>query len=367
MTGLHNTPYARRIITFAQTLNGGGVERALLRLTRGWMEAGRQVTLVVGRFEGPLTAEAPPGLDIVELGSSWFPTLSTAHHHVIERQADLIFCPGNHYSSVAILTRIMLGRASPPIVAKVSNALVRSDQRGLMVPAYRFWLRRHGPRIDHFVAMTAAMREEVVRMMRVSPDRVSIIPNPPAPFHADAPGPLTPDGRYLIGVGRLEPQKRWDRLIAAMPRLADRETTLMIVGEGSMRAELEAQVASLGLNGRVLMPGYVADPSRLIAGARVAVLTSEFEGVPGVLREALAVGTPVVTTDSSVAVREIVKHPGWGDVVPREDGNALVTALDRWMVPECVRPTPVPQPGGDSAVRYLELFDRLVAAKVSPA
>jgi glycosyltransferase involved in cell wall biosynthesis len=94
------------------------------------------------------------------------------------------------------------------------------------------------------------------------------------------------------------------------------------------------------------------------------VLTSDYEGVPGVLREALSVGTPVVATDSSPAVREIVSDPALGSVVERDDTYGLVAALDRWLGEGAVRPAPVPPPGEDSAARYLALFDAMVSARV---
>ena len=160
----------------------------------------------------------------------------------------------------------------------------------------------------------------------------------------------------------MEPQKRWDRLLAALPRLADREIRLVILGEGAAREELEAQVAALGLSERVSMPGHAGDPLPALAGATLAVLTSDFEGVPGVLREALSVGTPVVTTESSVAVREIVTSPELGSVVDREDMDGLVAALDHWLAPGRARPVPVAA-AGDPIADYLALFDRLVSSR----
>ena len=94
-----------------------------------------------------------------------------------------------------------------------------------------------------------------------------------------------------------------------------------------------------------------------MAGAAVLALPSDYEGVPGVLREALSVGTPVVATASSPAVREIVGDARLGTVVAPEDAAGLAAALNHWLV--APRPAPVPQPGGDSAARYLRLFDTL--------
>ena len=340
-------------------MRGGGVERALLRLAGGWAAAGRRVTLVIGSVEGPLAAEIPDAVTVHALGDAGYGALRSAVPGLVrERAPDMIFCPGNHYTSVAAWARLRLGRSCPPIVGKVSNALVRPDMGRVEAWGYRRWLRLHPGFLDHVVAMSPGMAAEAAREMALSCQRISVIPNPPALPRPDAaPVPL-PEGRYLLGVGRLEPQKRWERAIAALPRLADRQVKLVILGEGSLRAELEAQVRALGLGDRVSMPGHAGDPLPAIARAEAVVLTSDFEGVPGVLREALGLGTPVVATESSVSVREIVASAALGTTVPRGDGDALVAALDHWLAPGAVRPEPVAD-GGDSIAAYLALFDAL--------
>jgi glycosyltransferase involved in cell wall biosynthesis len=132
----------------------------------------------------------------------------------------------------------------------------------------------------------------------------------------------------------------------------------VILGEGECRDALERQVHHAGLAGRVHLPGHAADPLAVMARAAVLALPSDYEGVPGVLREALSVGTPVVATDSSPSVREIVHTPTLGSVVGPEDAAGFAAALIHWL--DAPRPVPVPQPGTDSAARYLALFDALV-------
>ncbi len=334
----------------------------MLRMAQGWIDAGRQVTMVLGSREGPLADEIPAGMTVIELGDARYAALGALAATARRIAPDVIFCPGNHYSGIAALARLRLGRGCPPIIGKVSNALVRAELSAGAQWRYRRWLRLHPWFLDHVVAMTPAMAAEAIAEMHLPPARVSVIANPPAlPREGAAPVAL-PAGRYLIGVGRLEPQKRWDRLIAALPMLHDRGVQLLILGEGSARAALEAQVAALGLGARVTLAGHAPDPLPALAGAAVAVLTSDYEGVPGVLREALSVGTPVVSTESSVAVREIVTGDALGNVVPRDDSAALVAALDRWLAPDAVRPAPV-APGGDPIGAYLALFDRLAAQR----
>ena len=345
-------PLARHILTYAEDLRGGGVERAQLRLARGWLAAGRRVTLAIEDIAGPLAAELPEGLEIVT------PSRLLALPGVVRRLApDVIFCPGNFYTGIAAWTRLRLGRTCPPIVAKMSNAPARADHGRLMHAAHQIWLARHGGFLDHLVAMTLATADEAALATRMT-GRTSVIPNPPA---VPIPGTLPAlPARFILGVGRLEPQKRWDRLIAALPLLADRTIPLVILGDGSERGAIEAQIYALGLGKRVFLLGHSSDPLPVMTRAAVLVLTSDYEGVPGVLREAVSVGTPVISTDSSAAVAEIIDRPKSGTMIARDDAAALVGALDAWLAPTTQRPAPVAQPGADSANRYLALFDQLV-------
>jgi len=355
------SPYCPvRILTFARSLDGGGVERALLRLVRGWVAAGQRVTLVLGSAGGRHPAEIPDEVELIEHDGSYL-GMARALPSIVRRvHPDIIFCPGNHYSSAAAWLRARLGRDCPPIVAKVSNRLDRDDQHFPVAQGYRLWLRGHPAFLDHMVAMSPAMADETATMTGIGAGRISVIANPPRLDGVGEPTPPIAGSDYLIGIGRLAPQKRWDRAIDAFADVARRDTKLMILGEGDARARLEDQIGALGLSDRVRLPGYSTNPLSALTAARALVLTSDFEGVPGVVQEALAVGTPVVTTDSSVAIRELVADPRQGSVVATGDARALVAALDHWLAPGRPRPDPVPERGLDSVTRYIRLFEELV-------
>lgn len=353
-------PPAAHILAYAQTLDGGGVEKTLLRLAGSWAQRGRRVTLIVGDVAGPLARDIPDGVEVHQVGTKTMLGMSAITAHTEALAPDVLFCPGNHYTALAAWTRLRLGLRCPPIVAKVSNALVRRDQNPAVAATYREWLRWHPRFVDRLVAMSPAMAEEASRMMGIPRAMVSVIPNPPPRQAIGAAAPLVPNGRFLVGVGRLAPQKRWDRLIDAFADIDDRDVSLMILGEGAERSTIESQIAGYGLGDRVRLPGHVDDPTPTIARATALALVSDFEGVPGVLRESLAVGTPVVATDSSVAVREIVTSAAVGSVVAPGDAAGLVAALEHWLAPGRSRPVPVPQPGEDAATAYLDLFDETV-------
>lgn len=350
---------ADHILSYAEDLSGGGVERALLRLAGGWAAAGRRVTLVLGSAAGPLAAELPSGVAVIDLRSPSMRALTLALPGQVRRLApDVLFCPGNYYTIAAAWTRARLGPSCPPIVAKMSNAARRGDHGPLADWGHRVWLRSHRRFLDALVAMTVATAAEAEHATGMT-GRVSVIPNPPAPAGHGQILPDLPPMPFILGVGRLVRQKRWDRLIAVLPELP--EAAVVIAGEGPERARLVARASALGVANRLHLVGHVADPLSPMRRATVLALPSDFEGVPGVLIEALSVGTPVVATDSSPSVGEIVASPELGSIVPRGDQPALLQALRDRLRPGAPRPAPRPLPGADSADRYLQLFDRLVS------
>lgn len=335
------------IMSFATNLAGGGVERALLRLAQGWLDAGARVTLAIADPSGPLAAELPQQAVLVR------PPLARS---VLAARPDILFCPGNTYTSRAAWLRLRLGRRCPPIVTKISNVLDRVDLPAPARAANRLWVRAQPLFFDRLVAMTPGLARETASATGLPAARISVIANPPARPLAGARAVPLPAGRFIIGVGRLAPQKRWDRLVDALPLLSDSQVPAVIIGDGRERAALLAQAERLGVAHRLFLPGHAADPHPALAAAAVTVLPSAYEGVPGVLREALSVGTPVVTTRSSRAIDEIITSAALGSVVAG-DPEAIAAAIDRWLSPDAVRPIPVEPPGADAAAAYLALFE----------
>ena len=103
----------------------------------------------------------------------------------------------------------------------------------------------------------------------------------------------------------------------------------MILGEGPDRESLQRLVADLGLADRVTLPGYVENPLPYMRRAAVVVLSSVWEGFPAVLVEAMACGTPVVSTDCPSGPSEILDNGEYGQLVPVGDVDALAMSIER--------------------------------------
>jgi len=145
--------------------------------------------------------------------------------------------------------------------------------------------------------------------------------------------------KVVVAAGRLASEKGYDRLIDAFGSIADRhpEWVLKIFGEGPLRGRLEKQVESLGLTGRVLLPGLAGDIETELVASSVFALSSIHEGLPMALAEGMACGLACVAFDCAPGVREIVTDGVDGIVVPPRNVPALAEGLSRLMADEDLR------------------------------
>jgi glycosyltransferase involved in cell wall biosynthesis len=134
--------------------------------------------------------------------------------------------------------------------------------------------------------------------------------------------------KVVVSVGRLAKQKNFPLLLKAFSRAVEHvDACLIILGEGSERARLEQLVDELGLAGRVDLPGYKKNVQPYVARSDLFVLSSDFEGMPNALLEAVAVGVPVVSTDCLSGPAEILQQGEGGLLVPVGDAGALSDAI----------------------------------------
>lgn len=331
-----------RIVSLVHSFEPGGVERVALRLCRAWQAAGADVTVLVGRCDGPLREEAPR-LRYVSYSSGPICTRPFETLWMIvcfwrwlrKNQPDVIFCPGNTYSVVTAAMRMAFGRNCPPIVCKVSNSLRRDEMPGLLRFGYRLWLRAQGGQADTWVAMAGSLRHEISTLMSVPTDRLAVVEDPALSLveiesHVAARAEarqLPRRGRLFISVGRLVPQKRFDLLIRAFCRGARDGDRLTILGDGPMRASLRGLARKLGMADRISLVGYTRDVGGWLALADVLVIASDYEGLPAVAVEALASGVPILATRCSDAMAELIGDREFGSLVDCNDEVALATAI----------------------------------------
>jgi glycosyltransferase involved in cell wall biosynthesis len=329
-----------RIAIPIHSFEPGGVERVALRLAEHWRDAGHDSVVILGRSRGACVDSAPD-LDYRVMREP-FPTerwetiwmIWSFFQFLLVEKVDAVFCPGNTYTVVCVAMKLLLGDQCPPVLVKISNDLERRDLPTSIGPFYRWWLRVQGTLLDGFVAIADPMRGEVERELALPASRVSVIPDPAlseAELHqlsGSRRARTSQAGCRFLTIGRLAAQKNQMLLLEAFARHTWSEDTLVIAGDGPERERLVQRANALGIRPQVRFVGHVDDVRALYAEADVFVLSSQYEGAPAVILEALAAGLPIAATNCCVSMAWLTGQGQFGVVVPPGDPDVLGMAMN---------------------------------------
>ena len=176
-------------------------------------------------------------------------------------------------------------------------------------------------RFDAIVCLNKSLREKFLTVYPQFAEKTIAVPNPVfrAEIRERAKAPLTvpvdESVCNLITIGRLEREKRYDRLLDIAAELQKRGFAFRwyFAGDGPLREEIERQLTERGLSGCVTLTGYMENPCPLLARCRALVLFSEYEGTPVTIDEAKALGVPVIANDVG-GVREMLEDGRYGKI-----------------------------------------------------
>lgn len=203
------------------------------------------------------------------------------------------------------------------------------------------WGTRYAHRLaDRVLVNSEAIRDHILNSGCVAPEKIVVIRNgldavPISPTERQQRRAalllelnLNADAKLVGMVARLQPVKGHRYFIEAAAQIAREEADahFVLVGEGALRREIEAQAAQLGLTNRVHLLGDRKDAARIVAGFDVAVLASLHEGLPNTVMEAMAAGVPVVATAVG-GTTELIADGETGFLVPPADAEALAQRI----------------------------------------
>jgi glycosyltransferase involved in cell wall biosynthesis len=322
---------------FVHSLSGGGAERAMVNLARGFSERGVSVDLVLLKVEGAYLNQVPPEVRIVDLGGGRLMMRLFDLVQYFQRERPQVFLSSLSEANIAALWTRCFAQVSTRLVVNVQNNISQEAENGAklktrLMPRLVRWFF---PWADAIVPVSEGVADDL-RKIGLPSDRIRVIHNPvvtpeliqraqePVEHSWLQPG----EPPVLIAVGRLTRQKDFPTLFRAFAQVRQqREARLMILGEGEDRAELESLAQSLGIVDQVAMPGFVENPFAYMSRSAMFVLSSLFEGLPTVLIEAMAVGTPVVSTDCPSGPMEILQGGQYGKLTKVGDVDGLAQAI----------------------------------------
>lgn len=330
-----------KILFFVSSLNAGGAERVATSLANAWVDRGGQVTLAPtysgkGTCFYPLDNKVklvwladrmgPLGRWLFTPLAKWF----AIRRLIRQNRPDVIV---SFLTNVNINVLLASRATKVPIIVceRTDPAYSTSAGRGLKV------LRRVTYPWANLVCLQT--QDSVAGFRKLVPGvaDIAVIPNPLPPelltvgrSHREN----NSGGRHrLIAMGRLVPAKRFSWLIQAYAALAPDfpQWDLFIWGEGPLRPALARQIAEAGLADRVFLPGRTSQPWHELGQADAFVLSSQVEGFPNVLLEAMALGLPCVTVDCPSGPRELSNDGQEALLVPLNDLGAFQDALAQIM------------------------------------
>ncbi|OWU66780.1 glycosyl transferase [Roseovarius sp. 22II1-1F6A] len=327
-----------KIAILLPDLRGGGAERVMVDLAREIDRFGHSVEFVLMQATGDFLPEARRDFAVFDLAMTRTRRVPGAlARYLRDRKPGAVVANMWPLTSAAVIGKT-LSRWRGLLLLVEHNTLTQqySEWGGLhaflltasMASTYRF--------ADRVAAVSEGSATDTARLARLAPGRVTVLHNPIP--QRSMPGREAcaiaekmwgcPSGQRVLTVGSLKDQKNHPLLLRAFAAMARPEARLMLLGQGTNETALGMLASDLGISDRVIFAGFHPDPAPFYATADLFALSSDYEGLPTVLIEALSFGLPVVSTECPSGPAEILKGGQLGRLVPVKDATALARAMD---------------------------------------
>jgi glycosyltransferase involved in cell wall biosynthesis len=338
MTGPTNDQRGPYIAFYGFRGGAGGLSHVMLNLINAVSELGVRVDILLHRTDIPELEYLHPSVRTVTLGQrGGVRKVFSLMSYLRVSRPDAILVNREPATRTATMAKILTG-SRVKVVIRVGMAISSAlERRG----AVKRFLRRAGivycyRRAQVIIANASKVADDIVAVTALPREAVTVLDNPTVtsdilqlsampsghPWLDEAGPPI------ILGVGRLVRQKDFHTLIAAFAKVRrQRNCRLVLLGEGKDRQKLESFAQKLGVASDVAMPGFVTNPFAYMKRASVFVLSSAWEGSPNVLIQAMAIGTPSVSTDCPGGSHEILGAGRYGPLVPVGDDGALANGI----------------------------------------
>lgn len=375
---------ARSVVLLIHSLDVGGAQRSVITTAAAWPSSWN--CEIVSARGGPLLADARRAAKTRVVAETWPGLLGIARFMLELRSIAHEERPSAFLSNSFGVTRIVLllkklrwtGRSAIIVIEHSTLSVKMAGLYGnglLQRLAIRLtrWLYRSA---DAIIGVSDGVARDLEQALDLPEGVITTIHNPidvariEAAVNAQVPVDLEVAFRFLqrpvvLTAGRMVSAKSQVDLLKAFALLPDRiRGSLVILGDGPLRQELEQEAKRLGIRDRVWMPGFVENPWWFVARAEVFALTSRLEGFPLVLAEALACKTPVISTDCPSGPRELLENASSARLVPMGDAKLFAAAVEDLLnaVPECFGSSVLSSYAPVVvAVRYAELVERVIS------
>jgi N-acetylgalactosamine-N,N'-diacetylbacillosaminyl-diphospho-undecaprenol 4-alpha-N-acetylgalactosaminyltransferase len=329
-----------RALFVINSLAGGGAERVFTtlvdRLSRSPQDFAITVALLDNEAEEAYRLPAGVRVERLDTRGGMVRSVTRTRKLVHRLRPDVTLSFLSRANVAAILATRRSGGAAVISERVNTTAHLRTGRLGFLS---RLLIRSTYPSARRIIAVSEGVARTLESDFAIEPARISVIYNPVDTARIRALAAQEPAIPVSIAdyvtMGRLVDNKNAAMAIRALAK-TETEGDLIVLGEGPLREDLTALAASLGLAGRVRFPGFLDNPYAVLARAGCYLLTSNAEGFPNAMLEAMAVGLPVVATDCPSGPAEILQVQRHGDEPAFGHGGALVAMADDRAMARCM-------------------------------
>ncbi len=304
------------------SLVGGGMERIISLLANYTVDKGMKVHLLL-MYRDDIFYRLDPRITVIQPSITkksnfayafyLFPYL---RYHIHKINPDAVLSFGERYNSYVLLAA--LGLKVPIFVSDRSSPNKK-------LGAINYWLSKIlYKKAAGIIAQTTQAAVSMRKRLKGKYSNIRVIPNPLRPQEK-----LGGDKKnQIVALGRLVREKRYDRLIKIMAKLENKSWKLVIVGGGDLKTQIETQIDELNLNDRVILVGQQKEVDPFLEESKIYVLTSDTEGYPNALCEAMSFGLASVSFDCIAGPSDIIDNGVNGILVEDGDIDCFAKELD---------------------------------------
>jgi glycosyltransferase involved in cell wall biosynthesis len=331
---------APHVALFLRYFGGGGADLAMAYLARGFLDAGLKVDFLLSQPGGTHMWKIPSEARIIDLGGFGnFATFKGLSRYLKKENPKALLSALHFNNEIAVVAKYWAGVHTKVVVCEQNTLSKRAHNETQILKRITPLLAKLTyPWADSVVAVSQGVAQDLSNLTGLPLEKFKVIYNPAVttellekaqepldhPWFAPGAPPV------ILGVGKLEAQKDFPTLIYAFAKVRQKQQARLIIlgwGPDRNREELEAIAQELGIHEDVSLPGYVNNPYTYMARSAVFALSSQWEGLPFVLVEAMALGTPVVSTNCESGPAEVLDHGRYGQLVPVGNSQALGDAI----------------------------------------
>jgi glycosyltransferase involved in cell wall biosynthesis len=341
-----------KVMFFLPTLGGGGAERTVIQLANSFVEQGLQIDLAVCNLNGEKAKLLPEvnekirlvNFDCGRVANALFPL----KNRLQEQQYDCVVATQTHTNVICAFAKKLARVNTKLIFREVSTPSKNIKSQGLAKFLLKSLVNFTYPTADKVVCVSNGVLDDFREYYGYKKQNLITIYNPVIDdaYLAKLTAPVehrffNSENKVIMAVGRLTEAKNFGYLIRSFAQLNKEhpETRLLILGEGELRSEFETLVSDLALTDVVDLPGFDSNPYAYFKYADLFVLSSNWEGLPGVLIQALASKIKVVSTNCPSGPMEILANSKFGLLVECEDEKGLVSAMNQALFQDYVQYT----------------------------